>query len=293
MPTPHKSRKVKRSLDLNTVLGLVLAVGCILSGLLLENGKLADVAQLAAGLVVLGGTIGAVMITTPLPQVVSALRALNGVLFTEVQPVRETLEQLLAMAHRARRFGMAVLEEDANGIDDGFLKKAVGLIADGTDLRELRAILELEIEAEASRVENTARVWETAAGYAPTVGIMGAVLGLIQVMKHLDHLDEVGRGIAVAFVATLYGVFSANILFLPIAGKLKAVGEGAENLRQMMLEGAVGIADGTNPTLIRIKLESFLPKSSRKAAAGKQESGRPETGTKDTGPKDMRSKVAA
>jgi chemotaxis protein MotA len=293
MPTPHKSRKVKRSLDLNTVLGLVLAVGCILSGLLLENGKLADVAQLAAGLVVLGGTIGAVMITTPLPQVVSALRALNGVLFTEVQPVRETLEQLLAMAHRARRFGMAVLEEDANGIDDGFLKKAVGLIADGTDLRELRAILELEIEAEASRVENTARVWETAAGYAPTVGIMGAVLGLIQVMKHLDHLDEVGRGIAVAFVATLYGVFSANILFLPIAGKLKAVGEGAENLRQMMLDGAVGIADGTNPTLIRIKLESFLPKSSRKAAAGKQESGRPETGTKDTGPKDMRSKVAA
>ncbi len=266
--------KVKRRLDLNTVLGLVLAVGCILAGLLMENGKLADVAQFAAGIVVLGGTIGAVMITTPLPQVVSALRALNGVLFTEVQPVRETLEQLLAMAHRARRFGIAALQEDANGISDAFLKNAVGLVADGTDLRELRSILELEIDAEASRVETTARVWETAGGYAPTVGIMGAVLGLIQVMKHLEHLDEVGRGIAVAFVATLYGVFSANILFLPIAGKLKAIGEGAENLHQMMLEGAIGIADGTNPTLIRIKLESFLPKSSRKAAAEKPETGR-------------------
>jgi chemotaxis protein MotA len=286
--SPEKSPKVKRSLDLNTALGLVLAVGCILSGLLLENGKLADIAQFAAGLVVFGGTIGAVMITTPLPQVVSALRALNGVLFAEVQPVRETLEKILAMAHRARRFGIAVLQDDADAIDDGFLKKAVGLVADGTDLRELRAILELEIEAEAGRVESTARVWETAAGYAPTVGIIGAVLGLIQVMKHLEHLDEVGRGIAVAFVATLYGVFSANILFLPVAGKLKAVGEGAENLRQMMLEGAVAIADGTNPTLIRIKLESFLPKSSQKAAAGK-----PDTGNTETAPKDMRSKVAA
>jgi len=285
---PEKSPKIKRRLDLNTVLGLVLAVGCILSGLLLDNGKLADVAQFAAGLVVFGGTIGAVMITTPLPQVVSALRALQGVLFTEVQPVKETLEQLLAMAHRARRFGLAVLEDDAGKIDDAFLKKAVGLVADGTDLRELRAILELEIEAESGRVEDAARVWETAAGYAPTVGILGAVLGLIQVMKHLEHLDEVGRGIAVAFVATLYGVFSANILFLPIAGKLKAVGEGAVNLRHMILEGAVGIADGTNPTLIRLKLESFLPESFRKAAASKRET--EPVGAGQTG---MRSKVAA
>ncbi len=267
MPTNNDHTKVKRRLDINTLLGLVLAVGCIVSGLLLENGRLADVAQVAAALVVFGGTLGAVMITTPLPQVITAVRAVSAVLITVNPPFDAILDRLVGMAQRARRLGLAVLEEDAARSDDVFLKKAISLVADGTDLRQLRAILELEIAAETHRVDGDARVWESAAGYAPTIGIIGAVLGLIQVMKHLEHLDEVGRGIAVAFVATLYGVFSANIIFLPIAGKLKAVGQQTETLHEMMLEGALAIAEGMNPTLIRIKLEPLLPQSIRNAPA--------------------------
>ncbi len=272
MPKSNPQSKQKRSLEFTTLLGLLLACGCIVSGLLMENGRLADIAQLAAGLIVFGGTLGAVMITTPLHQVIAAWRALGIVFFAQEQPVEATLEQILGMAQRARRSGMAALEKDTAQIEDEFLKKAVNLVADGTDLRELRSILELEIEAEFSRVDANARVWECAAGYAPTIGIIGAVLGLIQVMKHLEHLDEVGRGIAVAFVATLYGVFSANILFLPIAGKLKAVGREAERLHEMMLEGAVAIAEGVNPTLIRIKLAPFLPVAVQRAPPLKRKS---------------------
>jgi chemotaxis protein MotA len=137
---------------------------------------------------------------------------------------------------------------------------------DGTDLQEIRNMMEIDIALAEESAESEAKVWEAAGGYAPTIGIIGAVLGLIQVMKHLEDIKEVGHGIAVAFVATVYGVGSANILFLPMANKLRARARAAARLRDMTLEGVIGIVEGLNPTLIRMKLDSFnhdKPKSAR------------------------------
>jgi len=142
-------------------------------------------------------------------------------------------------------------------VEDPFLRKALGLAVDGTDLHELKKMMEIDISIAEHDEEAAAKVWESAGGYAPTIGIIGAVMGLIQVMKHLEDIKEVGHGIAVAFVATVYGVGSANIFFLPAAQKLRARIREAVMLKEMTLEGIVGIVEGLNPTLIRLKLSSF------------------------------------
>jgi chemotaxis protein MotA len=163
------------------------------------------------------------------------------------------------------------LEDEIASIPDPFLRKALNLAVDGADLQELRRMMELELSLEEQRGEAEARVYEAAGGYAPTIGIIGAVLGLIQVMKHLANIDEVGRGIAVAFVATVYGVASANIFFLPAGSKLRSRMHAAIQMRELMLEGVLGIAEGLNPKLIRIKLEAYAdpaqPKPSKPPAA--------------------------
>ena len=142
-------------------------------------------------------------------------------------------------------------------MSDPILRKALTLAVDGTDLREIREMMRLEIEAEEDCAEAEIKVWESAAGYSPTVGIIGAVLGLIQVMKHLENLDAVGRGIAVAFVATVYGVAIANLVFLPAAAKLKFRSQEKSQLHEMIIEGVLAIAEGMNPKLIREKLRPF------------------------------------
>jgi len=150
----------------------------------------------------------------------------------------------------------------------------LGLAVDGTDLQEIRKMMETDILLAEQAIESEAKVWEAAGGYAPTVGIIGAVLGLIQVMKHLEDIKEVGHGIAVAFVATVYGVGTANILFLPMANKIRSRMRAASLLREMTLEGVVGIVEGLNPTLIRLKLDSYddqpKPKTKSKSAPEKQ-----------------------
>jgi chemotaxis protein MotA len=150
------------------------------------------------------------------------------------------------------------LEAAVGKIGDPFLKKGLSLAVDGTDLQELRRILELEITLTDHHAENEAKVFDSAGGYAPTIGIIGAVLGLIQVMKNLANIDEVGHGIAVAFVATVYGVAAANIFFLPAANKIKGRIQHESYMREMMLEGTIGIAEGLNPRLLESKLEAFL-----------------------------------
>lgn len=243
--------------DLATIGGLVLAVGGILGGLLLEGGKISDVAQITAAMIVLGGTVGAVMVTTPLPMLVRAGRKLPLVFFDRAQPANAAIQQIIGFATQARKFGIVSLEQDAMNIQDQFLNKALNLAVDGTDLEALRKMMELEISLEEQQGEAEAKVFECAGGYAPTVGIIGAVLGLIQVMKHLENIEEVGRGIAVAFVATVYGVGSANLFFLPAANKLRARLHGAMRIRELMLEGVIAIVEGLNPRLIRLKLEAY------------------------------------
>lgn len=243
--------------DLASILGIVVASVAIVGGLLLEGGALADIAQPTAAVIVLGGTIGAVMVNTPGGILLGAVRSLRTVFSEQALSANQLLEEIVIYASRARRNGLVSLEADAEKIQDPFLRKAMNLAVDGTDIQELRRILELEIELEHHHAEQIARVFESAGGYAPTIGIIGAVMGLIQVMKRLSDIEQVGHGIAIAFVATIYGVAVANIVFLPIANKIKARAQKEMAIREMMVEGVVGIVEGLNPKLIRSKLESF------------------------------------
>jgi chemotaxis protein MotA len=259
-----------RKIDFATLAGLVVGIGGILYGLILEGGRFSDVAQYTAALIVGAGTAGAVMVTTPRALLLSSLRRLKHVLFDDT-PARATLmDQLLHFARQARRGGIVSLEDQADSITDNpFLKKALMLAIDGTDLQDLRRIMELEIEAAARRGEAEAKVFETAGGYAPTIGIIGAVLGLIQVMKHLEDMERVGHGIATAFVATVYGVGLANLVLLPAGAKLKARLEQTLEDRELILEGVIGIAEGLNPKLLENKLGAFLEQDAKAGAAVK------------------------
>ncbi len=245
-------------LDKGTIIGLLCAAGGLIAGLLLEKGAISDLSQLTAALIVFGGTVGAVLIGTPLRDVLAALRNLRLVLFDPGDPSSTILEQVVTYATKARRSGIVSLEADVEKGEDPFLKKAINLAIDGTELTELRSMMRLDMDLEERRAMNCARVFENAGGYAPTIGIIGAVMGLIQVMKNLANIDEVGHGIAVAFVATIYGVGSANLLFLPAANKIRAYSRRRLEVMELILEGVLGIVVGLNPKMIRRKLESLV-----------------------------------
>jgi chemotaxis protein MotA len=197
------------------------------------------------------------MVSTPSATLMRAAKRISLVIFDRTQDSAKVIEDLIGFATSARKGGIASLEKDAEAVEDRFLKKALNLAVDGTDIQEIRKMMELEIAMEEQEAEAEAKVYETAGGYSPTIGIIGAVLGLIQVMKHLEDIESVGHGIAVAFVATVYGVALANIVFLPAASKLKAHAARTAQLRELMLEGVTGVVEGLNPKLIRIKLDAF------------------------------------
>ena len=234
-----------------------MALSGIIGGLLLEKGNIQDVAQGTAAMIVLGGTLGAVLVTTPLPVFLRAVKGLRWAFMEQASSTAATIESLIQYATKARKNGIVSLESEVATIPDPFLRRAVSLAVDGTDLQELRKMMELDLSLGEHSSEAEAKVWEAAGGYAPTIGIIGAVMGLIQVMKHLEDIVAVGHGIAVAFVATVYGVGSANIFFLPVANKLKARMRDRSLRKEMILEGVVGIVEGLNPTLIRMKLEAY------------------------------------
>jgi chemotaxis protein MotA len=268
---PGKKKSAPKP-DLATIGGLILAVVGIIGGLLLEGGNVQDVSQVTAALIVLGGTLGAVMVTTPLDVLLRAAGKMKDVFLDATQAPNALIDEILTYAAKARKHGVVALEQDAAAVEDPFLRKALNLAVDGTDLQELRSMMELEISVEEQRGEAEAKVYEAAGGYAPTIGIIGAVLGLIQVMKHLDNIEEVGHGIAVAFVATVYGVASSNLFFLPAGNKLRARLQRRVQLRELMLDGVVGIVEGLNPKLIRVKLEAYTEPAApaKKAKAAKK-----------------------
>lgn len=256
--------------DLATIGGILLALGGILGGLLLEGGKLQDVAQITAAIIVIGGTLGAVMVSTPLRVLKGALSRFGKVLFDSNPPTDALIEELIDYASTARKHGLVSLEQRSLQIVDPFLRKAMNLAVDGTDMQELRSMMELETEMEECRALAEAKVLENAGGYAPTIGIIGAVMGLIQVMKNLANIEEVGHGIAVAFVATVYGVGLANIVFLPASNKIRAQIQRQTELRELMLEGVISIVEGLNPKLIRSKLEAYREPVRVKSPASRQ-----------------------
>ncbi len=248
-------------MDKSSFGGVFVALGGILLGLALEGGKIGQIVQPTAALIVFGGTLGAVLLQFPLPIVIEAFGSLAQVFFETGENPRLVLKEMVGYAQKARKSGIVSLDNDLASIKEPFLKKTLMLAVDGTEPTELRSIMQLELDNRADHDENIPKVFESAGGFSPTVGIIGAVLGLIQVMQHLDNISEVGRGIAVAFVATIYGVGSANLFFLPAAGKLR-IRQREEQLRhEIILEGVVSILEGMNPRILETKLLSFISES--------------------------------
>jgi len=251
--------------------GVILGLGGIVGGLLLEGGNLSQVLQPTAAMIVFGGTAGAVLIQFPLPVVGRAVRKLVEVFLQPKRNPNAMVEELVKYANRARREGIVSLDSELDAIREPFLKKSLMLAVDGTEPQELRAMMELELQNQADYEDKVPQVFESAGGFSPTIGIIGAVLGLIQVMQHLDKIDEVGRGIAVAFVATIYGVGAANLFLLPSAGKLRIRIREEQILREMTLEGVVSILEGMNPRMLQTRLLGFLAQDTAPASTEPEE----------------------
>lgn len=258
VPAPAGRVRKSQTVDKSSFAGLIVGVGGIVAGLLLEGGKLSQILQPTAAIIVFGGTLGAVLLQYPMPVVASAFRRLIHVFFEPKLDPQQVIKQLVVFANKARRNGMISLDADLPGVQDPFLRKSLMLAVDGTEPQELRKMMQLEIDNQSEYEDNIPKVFESAGGFAPTIGIIGAVLGLIQVMQHLDNINEVGKGIAVAFVATVYGVGSANLFFLPSSGKLRLRIREEQIMREMTLEGVVSILEGMNPRMLESKLFGFL-----------------------------------
>ncbi|MFO1379659.1 MAG: flagellar motor protein [Chitinivorax sp.] len=244
--------------DIISLIGILLAITAILGGQALEGGHIASLLQLTAFLIVFGGTIGAVMLQCSAHVFIEGVKLAKWVFLPPAYEPRQLIRTLIEWSHSSRKGGLLSLEAQLGGLRDPFMKKGVQMLVDGTEPGALRTALELEIDIYEERLRRSAKIWDAAGGYAPTIGILGAVLGLIHVMENLSDPSKLGGGIAVAFVATIYGVGSANLLFLPIANKLKAHIEHQVTLKAMFVEGLAAIGNGENPRIIESRLQGFL-----------------------------------
>ncbi len=245
-------------MDKASIGGVLLAIAGIVAGLLMEGGNLGQILQPTAAMIVFGGTMGAVLLQFPLTTVTAAFRRMTHVFAAPRKHNDELIKLLIAFANKARRNGVVSLDADLQTIQDPFLKQTVMLAVDGTEPSDLRKIMQVSLDSTTEGEERLPAVFESAGGFSPTIGILGAVLGLIQVMQHLDNISEVGRGIAVAFVATIYGVGIANLFFLPLAGKMRLRVREDYLRREMMLEGVISILEGMNPRMLEVKLAGFI-----------------------------------
>lgn len=245
-------------MDILSIVGVLLAISAILGGNAIEGGELSSLLQLTAFMIVIGGTIGAIMVQTPLG---TFLRSLKMALWVVLPPKLEgeaLIERMLEWSNVARREGLLGLETLIETEGDDFIKKGLQLLVDGSEPEAVRRMLEVDLASMEHRDIQAAKVFEGLGGYSPTLGILGAVMGLIHVMNNLADPSKLGGGIATAFVATIYGVGSANIMFLPIANKLKAIIHRQTSQREMLIEGLASISEGENPRAIEVKLRGFL-----------------------------------
>lgn len=245
-------------MDKLTLLGLMIGLLGILIGQILEGSDLTILFQGTAFLIVMGGTLGAILVQCPRQVFVTAVK-MGGWAFVQPQlNERSIIKQLSGWSMLARREGILALEGRIFSVKDPFLKKGLQLLVDGNSAENIRAVLDVDINRLQQLRWQSARVWEAAAGYSPTIGIIGAVLGLMHVMQNLAEPSKLGAGIAVAFVSTIYGVAFANLLFLPIANKLKAIIMRQADVYEMIVDGLTGIANGDNPRLIALKLQGYI-----------------------------------
>lgn len=252
-------------MDLATVIGLLLAMIGILGGFTVEGGSIASLINIPGLLIVVVGTMGATMIAFPMEMITRIPALYMLALFNKVTVHAEHMAgRLVGMADKARREGLLSLEEDAQSLDDDFARKGLMLMIDGTDPEALRSIMEIDIDSVSARHHENAKVFEAGGGFAPTLGVLGAVMGLITVLANLGgDTAELGHGIATAFVATFYGVGMANAILLPVAEKLKIRSQEERIVREMIVEGILSIQTGDNPRIVKEKMDAFLPPSQR------------------------------
>jgi chemotaxis protein MotA len=244
-------------MDVTTVGGILFGFGMILVGQLLEGGHVGSIMQDTAAIIVFGGTLGAVAVSFPKKDFIRGIKMFKLALVEQKDDLSAVTKQIVELASVARRDGVLALEGKLPEIQEPFLKKALSYVVDGVDASVTRSSLEASIDAEHGENMVAAKVWEAAGGYAPTIGIIGAVLGLIHVMENLSDPSKLGGGIAVAFVATVYGVASANIIFLPTANKLKRKLTLAMERKVVITEGVLAIQEGLNPRVLEEKLRAL------------------------------------
>jgi len=241
-------------MDLLSFAGIALAAGAILAAQWLDGGAFGSLFHVAAFIIVIGGTLGAVMLQNPLAIFMRGMSLSRWIVQPPVVDHPRMIATLVEWARFVRSVGFLGLEDRLAGVPDNFTRNGLRMVIDGCDAERIRDALETQIDTYEARMRAGARVWESAGGYAPTIGILGAVLGLIHVMENLTDPTRLGAGIAVAFVATIYGVGIANLVFLPIAGKLRALIDAQVAYRELLLDGLVAIASGDNPRYIEARL---------------------------------------
>lgn len=245
-------------MDILSIVGIIVAFGAILLGQHLEGGHLSALVNGPAILIVGGGSLGAMMVQSPLPVFLRAIRMFVWLFRPPVPPMAQTLERIIGWSHVARKDGLLGLEKLVEDEPDMFTRKGLQLLVDGNEPDTIRNTLDLDIGATEARHMQSAKVFESMGGYSPTIGIIGAVLGLIHVMGNLADPSRLGSGIATAFVATIYGVGLANLFLLPAGNKLKAIVKQQAQYQEMISEGLIAIAEGENPRIIETRLQGFI-----------------------------------
>jgi len=258
-------------MDIASIAGLAIGFGLILVGYILEGGGLGALLGISPALIVFGGTLGATMLSHPLERTISLPKLVQKVLFKPKLEPEKLVALLVRLAASARREGLLSLEEEAQNLEDPFMRKGMLLVIDGTDPEVVRSILETELEAMERRHEQGAKYFADMGGFSPTMGILGTVMGLINVLGSLTSPEGLAHSIAVAFVATLYGVSFANLVYIPMSNKLKAVSQEEAELKSMILEGILSIQAGDNPRIVEEKLGGFLPPAVRARLAAATE----------------------
>ena len=254
-------------MDIFAVIGLFFGMTMILIGQAMEGGNLGQLLQITAAFIVLGGTTGAVILSFPHKTLISDIKMLKNVFMPPKSDFNALITEIGGFATKARKEGIISLEKEAYNASDSLLTLGLGAVADGTDPALVREMMENQIEQLENYVNNAAKVFESFGGYSPTLGIIGAVMGLIQVMQNLSDPSKLGAGIAVAFVATIYGLFAANLVMIPISTRIKFIYQGVFLYKNMILEGVLSIQAGESPVLIERKLRSFILEDNKEEKA--------------------------
>ncbi len=245
-------------MDISSLIGIIAGVTFILIGQIMEGGTIGQLIQVTAAFIVFGGTFGAVVLSFPQKDLINSVLMVKDIFLMPPPDLNKLIEEIIYFAGKARKEGVISLEKEAPNASDPLLILGLEAVSDGSDPSLVQAMLENQMTQLENKVTGASKVWESAGGFAPTIGIIGAVLGLIQVMQNLADPSKLGAGIAVAFVATVYGVGGANLIFIPFSTKLKLKYKSVMTAKELILEGILAIQAGESPALIERKLQTFI-----------------------------------